>query len=88
MTTDRKWGTGKWIPYDDTLLDRKQLTGGNKGGLAITRLKNRYCRALGLQMPIIPVPEDTLEQVDKSESSSMPDEEYIQESYEAADLEK
>lgn len=74
MTTDRKWGTGKRVPYDVASLDRETLDGGNKGGVAITRLKNRYCRALGIQMPVIPKAADSPSEQDHI--SDVPGEEY------------
>lgn len=84
MMTERKWGTGKRIPYETTPLDRKALTGGNKGGLAITRLQNQYCRALGLQMPVVPTSTESTQyqedkEADTSEFPGTPGEGYIQE---------
>lgn len=80
MTTDRKWGTGKRVPYDVTSLDRKTLDGGNKGGLAITRLKNSYCRALGLQMPVAPKLADS--PLEQDQIPEVPEEEHTPDSSE------
>lgn len=76
MTTNRKWGTGQRVPQDGTLPSRESLTGSNKGGLAITRLKNQYCRTLGLQMPVVPVVVDESEcQTEVQESYTSPENE-------------